>query len=116
MASLDELVGALADHLREGDVLVTLGFVAISYYLAPVLGFLMVSTYRYRSFKDVDLRSRRSARLVPVVGLLVAAVAAWRPDICLAGLALVYAVSAPLAHAVAVLTRRRQPPVAGAPA
>lgn len=81
-----------------------------------VLGFLMVSTYRYRSFKDVDLRSRRSARLVPVVGLLVAAVAAWRPDICLAGLALVYAVSAPLAHAVAVLTRRRQPPVAGAPA
>jgi CDP-diacylglycerol--serine O-phosphatidyltransferase len=80
------------------------------------LGFLMVSTFRYRSFKDVDLRSRRSARLVPLLGLLVAAVAAWRPDVCLAGLALVYAVSAPVAHLVSVLLPRRSPPAAGAAA
>jgi CDP-diacylglycerol--serine O-phosphatidyltransferase len=78
-----------------------------------VLGFLMVSTFRYRSFKDVDLRSRRSVRLVPLVLLVIAAVAAWRPDVCLAGLALVYGLSAPTAHFAAALFRRRTPPPAG---
>ena len=74
-----------------------------------VLGFLMVSTFRYRSFKDVDLRSRRSKRLVPLLGLVIAAVAAWRPDVCLASLAVVYALSAPTARLVSVLFPRRAP-------
>ncbi len=74
-----------------------------------VLGFLMVSTFRYRSFKDVDLRSRRSMRLVPLLGLVIAAVAAWRPDVCLASLAVVYALSAPTARLVSVLFPRRAP-------
>ncbi len=78
-----------------------------------VLGFLMVSTFRYRSFKDVDLRSRRSVRLVPLLGLLVAAVAAWRPDVCLAGLAVVYALSAPTVRLVTALFPRRVPPTGG---
>jgi len=81
-----------------------------------VLGFLMVSTFRYRSFKDVDLRSRKSARLVPLIGLAVAAVAAWRPDVCLAGLAVVYALSAPTARLFAAVLPRRTPPETGAPA
>jgi CDP-diacylglycerol--serine O-phosphatidyltransferase len=80
------------------------------------LGFLMVSTFRYRSFKDVDLKARKSARLVPLVGLLVAAVAAWRPDICLAGIAITYALSAPVARLVTALLPRRTPPPAGAAA
>jgi len=77
------------------------------------LGFLMVSTFRYRSFKDIDLRSRKSVRLVPLVGLVIAAVAAWRPDVCLAGIALVYALSAPVARLVTALLPRRSPPAAG---
>ena len=77
-----------------------------------LLGFLMVSTFRYRSFKDVDLRSRRSARLVPLLGFLVAAVAAWRPDVCLAGIALIYALSAPVARVVTALIPHRTPPAA----
>ena len=81
-----------------------------------LLGFLMVSTFRYRSFKDVDLRSKKSVRLVPLVGLLVAAVAAWRPDVCLAGLAVVYALSAPTARLATALFPRRTPPPSGAPA
>ncbi|MCL4809047.1 MAG: CDP-diacylglycerol--serine O-phosphatidyltransferase [Thermoanaerobaculia bacterium] len=81
-----------------------------------LLGFLMVSTFRYRSFKDVDLKARKSARLVPLAGLLVAAVAAWRPDICLAGLAITYALSAPVARLLAALLPRRTPPPAGAAA
>ena len=43
-----------------------------------LLSFLMVSTFRYRSFKDIDLRSRRSAILVPLVGLVLAAIF-WQP-------------------------------------
>ena len=74
-----------------------------------VLGFLMVSTFRYRSFKDVDLRSRRSMRLVPLLGLVIAAVAAWRPDVCLASLAVVYALSAPTARLFSALFPRRAP-------
>ena len=80
-----------------------------------VLGFLMVSTFRYRSFKDVDLRSRRSMRLVPLLGLVIAAVAAWRPDVCLASLAVVYALSAPTARLFSALFPRRTP-VEGGPA
>lgn len=78
------------------------------------LGFLMVSTFRYRSFKDVDLRSRRSMRLVPLLGLIIAAVAAWRPDICLASLAVLYALSAPVGRLVSVLFRRRSTAEGGA--
>jgi CDP-diacylglycerol--serine O-phosphatidyltransferase len=79
------------------------------------LGFLMVSTFRYRSFKDVDLRSRKSVRMVPLIGLLVAGVAAWRPDVCLAGLAVVYALSAPTVRLVTALLPNRQAPSPGAP-
>ena len=81
-----------------------------------LLGFLMVSTFRYRSFKDVDLRSRKSVRLVPLLGLVVAAVAAWRPDVCLAGLAVLYALSAPTIRLATALFPRRTPPPTGAPA
>jgi CDP-diacylglycerol--serine O-phosphatidyltransferase len=61
-----------------------------------VLSFLMVSTFKYRSFKDVDLRSRRSAILVPFVGLLLAAVA-WQPQWTFGALLVVYGLSAPVA-------------------
>ncbi len=61
-----------------------------------VLSFLMVSTFRYRSFKDVDLRSRRSAILVPIVGLILAAVA-WQPHWTIGALLVIYALSAPVA-------------------
>src|SRR5512143_2804365 len=60
-----------------------------------LLSFLMVSTFRYRSFKDVDLRSRRSAILVPIVGLVLAA-GLWQPHWTFGALLVGYAVSAPL--------------------
>jgi CDP-diacylglycerol---serine O-phosphatidyltransferase len=60
-----------------------------------LVGLLMVSTFRYRSFKQVDLRRRRSYRfaLVPAAILLLIA---WRPQIVLVTLALTYAASGPL--------------------
>jgi CDP-diacylglycerol--serine O-phosphatidyltransferase len=67
-------------------------------FLLVVMGsvaFLMVSTFRYHSFKGFDLRRRRSYRAVlfPAVVLLLIA---WRPQIVLATLALAYAASGPL--------------------
>ncbi|MGE5345784.1 MAG: CDP-diacylglycerol--serine O-phosphatidyltransferase [Acidithiobacillales bacterium] len=60
-----------------------------------LLSFLMVSTFKYRSFKDVDLRSRRSAILVPLVGLVFAAALAWQPQWTFGALLVGYALSAP---------------------
>lgn len=63
--------------------------------LMAAVAFLMVSTFRYRSFKQVDLRRRRSYRLVllPAAVLLLIA---WKPHIVLATLAIAYAMSGPL--------------------
>jgi CDP-diacylglycerol--serine O-phosphatidyltransferase len=103
------LIWVLPEPLPDPRIRVALLVVTI------LLGFLMVSTFKYRSFKDVDLRSRRSVRLVPLIGLVVAAVAAWRPDVCLAGIAVIYGLSAPVARLVTALLPRRHAPAPGAP-
>jgi len=66
-----------------------------------ILSFLMVSTFRYRSFKDIDLRSRRSALLVPLVGLVLAAIL-WRPPWAFGALLVCYALSAPVTRLLAL--------------
>ncbi|KAA0254818.1 CDP-diacylglycerol--serine O-phosphatidyltransferase [Acidobacteria bacterium ACD] len=80
-----------------------------------VVAYLMVSTFRYRSFKDVDLRSRRSFRLLPVFGLVIAAIA-YKPEVTLTAMAFVFAASAPVARLVAFVSPRRgSPPPPAAP-
>lgn len=73
--------------------------------LVAILGLLMVSTLRYRSFKDIDLRARRSYLAVLVIALLFLLVALHPEAVLLLGAA-GYAVSGPLAHAVGILRRR----------
>lgn len=55
-----------------------------------LLAFVMVSTFRYRSFKDLDLKSRVPFRYL-IVGLSVMAVVAYRPEVNLFLLFLTYA-------------------------
>lgn len=74
--------------------------------LVFLVAFLMVSTFRFRSFKDVDLRSRRSIFFVPVFAAIIAAVA-WRPEISLTVLGLVYAASAPFARLFSLVSQKR---------
>ena len=78
-------------------------------YLAFVLvvAFLMISTFRYRSFKDVDLKSRRGVFLVPIFGAVIAAVA-WRPELALTALALVFTASAPFTRLFGAIAGSRQ--------
>ena len=76
-----------------------------------VLAFLMVSTFRYRSFKDVDYRTRRGRfyflLIVVVLGLIY-----WLRQYALAGLLVTYAASAPLARLAGLLRGRPKDAVA----
>lgn len=63
------------------------GLLAITF----LLSFVMVSTFRYRSFKDLDLRERLPFHYL-VIGVLLLIVVAWRPEIMLFVVFLSYAV------------------------
>ncbi len=79
--------------------------------LVGLLGLLMVSTVRYRSFKSVDLRQRRS--YVNVLGIvLLFLLVAVRPEISLLAAASVYTLSGPIGEAFSLLRRRGDPPPA----
>src|SRR5262249_4244234 len=87
--TLCALIWALPDPLPTRELK------ALFLPVTGLLAFLMVSTFRYRSFKDIDLRSRRSALLVPVFGLILAAVF-YKPDLSLSVLGSIYALSGPV--------------------
>ena len=67
-----------------------------------LIGFLMVSTIRYRSFKQVDLRRRRSYRMVLLL-VLVLVVIALDPHVALVVLAITYTASGPIEWAISRL-------------
>src|SRR6266446_4904123 len=61
-------------HFSEGDP-ITSWWTAITWMLMVVaVGYLMVSTWRFYSFKDIDFRSRQPFQLVILFGLLFAAI------------------------------------------
>lgn len=70
-----------------------------------VLSYLMISTIRYRSFKDLDLKRRRPAWIAPAIAL-VFAVIAYRPALATLAIAVVFAASGPVARAFGFLRRR----------
>jgi CDP-diacylglycerol--serine O-phosphatidyltransferase len=74
--------------------------------LTIILSYLMISTIRYRSFKDLDLRRRRPAWILPAIALAFAVIA-YRPRVALLALALVFAASGPVAKLVALMRRTR---------
>jgi CDP-diacylglycerol--serine O-phosphatidyltransferase len=63
------------------------GLLALTYLLAIV----MVSTFKYRSFKDLDLKQRLPFRYL-VLGVALIVVVAYRPEVNLFLLFLIYAV------------------------
>jgi CDP-diacylglycerol--serine O-phosphatidyltransferase len=67
-----------------------------------LIGFLMVSTIRYRSFKQVDLRRRRSYRMVLML-VVVLVLIALDPHVALVVLAITYTASGPIEWAISRL-------------
>jgi CDP-diacylglycerol--serine O-phosphatidyltransferase len=79
--------------------------------LVGLLGLLMVSTVRYRSFKSLDLKRRRS--YVNVLGIVILFVfIAVRPEISLLVAASIYTLSGPVGEAAGMFRRRGDPPSA----
>jgi CDP-diacylglycerol--serine O-phosphatidyltransferase len=79
--------------------------------LVVMLAFLMVSTVRYRSFKGLDLRKRRS--YINVLGIAVVFVfIATHPQFSLLILASLYTLSGPGAYVAGIFRRRPGPPPA----
>jgi CDP-diacylglycerol---serine O-phosphatidyltransferase len=71
-----------------------------------LIGTLMVSTFRYRSFKQFDLRRRWSYRaFVPIAAVLL--VVAFRPRAAFLAVAVLYTLSAPVMYFFAKLRGRR---------
>ena len=73
--------------------------------VTAVLAFLMVSTFRYRSFKDLDMKSRRG-RLFFLLFAAILALIWWLRQYALAGLLVTYAASAPLGRLAGLFRRR----------
>ncbi|HEY2797745.1 MAG TPA: CDP-diacylglycerol--serine O-phosphatidyltransferase [Thermoanaerobaculia bacterium] len=80
-----------------------------------ILSYLMISTIRYRSFKDLDLRRKRPVWILPAIACLFAVVA-WRPELALASIALVFVSSGPIGKVVGYLRRRDGAPASSPPA
>jgi CDP-diacylglycerol---serine O-phosphatidyltransferase len=82
---------------------------AVALALTTVWAFLMVSTFRYRSFKKLDLRSRRSYITVLGIALLFLLVAL-EPTVVLLVMATAYWLSAPMLYLAGLGRRRRDTP------
>jgi CDP-diacylglycerol--serine O-phosphatidyltransferase len=80
--------------------------------LTIVVSYLMISTIRYRSFKDLDLRRRRPAWILPLIAAIFVVIG-FEPRIALLSIALAFAVSGPASKLLALLRRR---PAEGTPA
>jgi CDP-diacylglycerol--serine O-phosphatidyltransferase len=71
-----------------------------------LLGFLMVSTWRYYSFKDINLRSPRSPLILLLLGALIVSVWIYSQPVLLL-LAMIYVLSGIVIRVMGVLRRFR---------
>lgn len=113
-------VAALVYALPQGVDYKPLAAIALAGVV--MLAFLMVSTFRYRSFKGIDLKARRS--YVSVVGIAMFFLfVALAPETSLLSFATLYTLSGPLTSLWTWIRRRRTPsapsatelPAAGSP-
>jgi CDP-diacylglycerol--serine O-phosphatidyltransferase len=94
----------------QGGVPLESWYTAITWLaMVAAVGYLMVSTWRFYSFKDIDFGSRRPFRLIIFIALLIALI--WqfsRP--MLFAIALLYTFSGVFWRLQWIFRRRRQPP------
>jgi CDP-diacylglycerol--serine O-phosphatidyltransferase len=95
-------------HYSAGEPL-TSWVTAVSWLMmVVVVGYLMVSTWRFYSFKDIDFRSRRPFRLIVLLAVVVALIARFsRPTLFV--IAILYMASGVLWR-LQWIFRRKTPP------
>ena len=95
-------------HFTGGEPLVSSYMALVWSAMVTTVGYLMVSTWRFYSFKDIDFRSRRPFRLIVVIAVLLALI--WyysRPVLFV--IAIVYMASGVLWR-LQWIFRRKSPP------
>jgi CDP-diacylglycerol--serine O-phosphatidyltransferase len=102
-------VVAAVVHFAKGDPVLTWWFSVIWLLLLAAAAFLLVSTWRFYSFKDIDLRSRHPFTVIVLVGALLAAIALFS-RYTLFAIALSYMLSGVLVRLFYVLRRRSSHP------
>ena len=88
-------------HIAGETIAVPLGIAAV------LLGLLKVSTIRYRSFKDCNLRNRVSFAVILAVFLILAFISFNPPDVLLP-LCFIYVISGPIATLWSLRNKSRQ--------
>jgi CDP-diacylglycerol--serine O-phosphatidyltransferase len=95
-------------HFTSG-VPIASGWTALSWLLMVVaIAYLMVSSWRFYSFKDIDFRSRRPFRLIVLIGILIALIWFFSRPVLFA-ISLLYMASGVLWR-VQWIFRRKNPP------
>jgi CDP-diacylglycerol--serine O-phosphatidyltransferase len=96
-------------HFSHGDPLVWWGS-SLTWLIVVVLaGYLMVSTWRFYSFKDVDMHARQPFRLVVIFGLLLAGIFLFSGPVLFV-IALTYMFSGIFWRLNWIFRRKRNPP------
>ena len=96
-------------HFAVGDPLVWWGSAVTWLIILVVASYLMVSTWRFYSFKDIDFRARQPFRLIVVFGLLFAAIWFFSRQVLFL-IALTYMFSGVFWRLHWIFRRRRNPP------
>ena len=96
-------------HFSGGDPIVRWGYAVAWIVIVVVAAYLMVSTWRFYSFKDIDFRARQPFRLIVIFGLLFAAIWFFSKPVLFV-VALTYMFSGVFWRLQWVFRRRRNPP------
>ncbi|MGC2323601.1 MAG: phosphatidylcholine/phosphatidylserine synthase [Terriglobales bacterium] len=101
-------------HFAKGDPVLSWWLSVIWLLLLLAAGFLMVSTWRFNSFKEIDLRSRHPFTVIVLVGALIAAIALFSRYVLFV-IGLGYMTSGVVVRLLYVLRRRGTRPTPPAP-
>jgi CDP-diacylglycerol--serine O-phosphatidyltransferase len=100
---------AAAVHFSNGDPLDTWWGAVIWTAFVVTAAFLMVSTWRFYSFKDINFRQRHPFSMMLLIGMLIAAIWFFSQYV-LFFMGLAYMLSGVIARLMYVLRRRGSPP------
>ena len=96
-------------HFERGSPLIS-WYTALTWLaMVAAVGYLMVSTWRFYSFKDIDFRTRHPFRLIILLGLLFALIWSFSRQVLFA-IALLYTFSGVFWRLQWIFRRRRNPP------
>ena len=96
-------------HFKAGDPIVLWYSALVWLVMVTTVGYLMVSTWRFYSFKDIDFRSRHPFRLVVLLAACCALIFLFSQKV-LFGIALLYMVSGVFWRVQWIFRRRNDPP------